>query len=58
MPKLLEVIGGIEGKVYRQATIRQTCDLVVPLTIKLGLTAVGNKVKPLKYSEKNNCISY
>jgi hypothetical protein len=52
MPKRLEAIGGTEAKIYRQATIRRTCDLVVPLTIKVCLTAVGNKVKPLKYSEK------
>jgi hypothetical protein len=52
MPKLLEVIGGTKTKICRQAIIRQTCDFVVPLTIKVGLTAVGNKVKPLKYSEK------
>jgi hypothetical protein len=57
MSKLLEVIGGTEAKIYRQATIRRMCDLVVPLTNKLGLNVVGNKVKPLKYSEIN-CISY
>jgi ribosomal protein S18 len=52
MSILLGVIEGTEAKIHRQATIRRMCDLVVPLTIKVGLTAVGNKVKPLKYSEK------
>ena len=39
----------------------QTCFLVVPQTIKVGLTKVGNQAKPLKYSErkkKKSCISY
>jgi len=49
MSKLLEMIGETEAKIYRQATTRRTCDLIVPPTIKVGLTAFGNKVKPLKY---------
>ena len=56
MPKLLDVKGGTEAKIYRHATIRRTRDLVVPLTIKVGLTAVGNKVKPLKYFEKKSFL--
>jgi hypothetical protein len=45
MPKLLEVRGGTETKMYCQATVCRTCVLAVPLTIKVGLTKVGNQEK-------------
>jgi hypothetical protein len=46
MPVLPEVIRGTETKIYFQGTVCRTCLLVVPLTIKVGLTMVGNHVKP------------
>jgi hypothetical protein len=52
MPKLLEVMGGTETKIYYQATVYRTCILVVPLTIKVGLTKFGNQAEALKHSEE------
>jgi len=39
-------------KIYCQGTICRRCILAAVWTVKLGLTKVGNEVKPLKYSEK------
>jgi hypothetical protein len=50
--KLHEVIGGTTTNIYCQITICRTCILVVPRTIKVGLTMVRNQAKPLKYSEE------
>jgi hypothetical protein len=46
MPELPEVIKGAETKIYFHGTICQMCLLAVPLTIKVGLTMVGNHAKP------------
>lgn len=46
IPKLLEVIGGTETKIYFQGTVCGICLLAVPLTIKVGLTMAGNHAKP------------
>jgi hypothetical protein len=51
-PKRLEVMGGTETTIYCQASICQTCVLAVPLTIKVGLSKVGNQEKGLKHSEQ------
>ena len=58
-PKLREVIGGTETKIYCLATASRTCVLAVPRTIKLGLTKAVNRAKPLKYSlkKKSNFLS-
>ena len=45
-PKLLEVIGGTETKINFQGNVCRMCLLAVPLTIKVGLTMVGNHTKP------------
>jgi len=50
-PNLREVMGENETKIYCQATARRTLVLAVPLTIKLGLTKVGNQAKPPKYTD-------
>jgi hypothetical protein len=42
MPKLLEMIGGTEKRPIAKKLCR-TCALAVPLTIKVGLSKVGNK---------------
>jgi hypothetical protein len=39
-------------KIYFQAPVCQTCISAVLVTIKVGLTNVGNQEKPLKYFEK------
>ena len=57
-PKLREVKGGTETKIYCQETARRMCVLAVPGTIKLGLTKAGNQAKPPKYSKTKIVISY
>jgi hypothetical protein len=52
MPKLCEVIWGTKTKIYWQGTICQRCLLAALQTVKLGLTKVVHRAKPLKYSEK------
>jgi hypothetical protein len=52
MPKLYGVIRGTKAKIYCQGTVCWRCVLAVLQTIKLGLTEVEHKAKPLKYSEK------
>jgi hypothetical protein len=52
MPKLLEAIGWTKTKMYCQATVCRRCILAQPWTIKVGLPKVGNKAKPLRYSEE------
>jgi len=52
MPKLCEVTGGTKTKIYCQATTCQTCILVVPRSIKVGVTKFGNQAKPLNHCEK------
>jgi len=52
MPKLCGVIGGTKANIYCQGTVCWRCVLAALQTIKLGLTKVGCKAKPLKYSEK------
>jgi hypothetical protein len=37
MPKLVEVVGGTETKIYFQASISCTCALAVPRILKAGL---------------------
>jgi hypothetical protein len=46
MPKLLEVIGGTETKIYFPETECRMCLLAVPMYIKVSLTMVGNHAKP------------
>ena len=50
MLKLGEVKGGPKQRFI--VSICWTCILAVPWTIKVGLTEVGFKAKPLNYSEK------
>jgi hypothetical protein len=38
MPKLHEVIGKTEAKIYCQAAVCHTCVLAVPQTVEVGLT--------------------
>jgi hypothetical protein len=45
MPKLLEVIGGTGTRIYFQGIVCWMCLLAVPLTIKVGLTMIGNHAK-------------
>ena len=52
MTKLPEVMGRTKTKIYCPATICQMRILAVPVTIKVGLTKVGNQAKPVTYSEK------
>jgi aerobic-type carbon monoxide dehydrogenase small subunit (CoxS/CutS family) len=52
MPKLREAIGWTKTKIYCKATVCRRCVLIVPWTIKAGLTKVGNQAKKLKYSEE------
>jgi hypothetical protein len=49
--------GGSKTKICH-GTICQRYILAALQTIKLHLTKVRNKAKPLKYSEKKSCISY
>jgi len=65
-PKLRDVIGGTETKIYCQATTRRTCVLAAPRTIKVGLTKVANQATPPKYfwrgcnflSDETTCSNY
>jgi hypothetical protein len=51
-PRLREVIGGTKTNTYCQGNICGRCVLAVLQTVKLGVTEVGNQIKPRKYSEK------
>jgi hypothetical protein len=55
--KFRELTGEIKTKVYSQETLCRRCVLAALRTVKLGLNKVRNQAKPLKYSEKKNCIS-
>jgi len=51
-PQLPVVIGQAKTKIYYRATVCRTCVLVVPRTVKVGLTKVGNQEQTLTYSEE------
>jgi hypothetical protein len=52
IPTLYEVIRGTKTKICSQGTVCWRFILAVLWAVRLGLTKVGNQVKPLKYSEK------
>ena len=56
VPKLGEMIGGTKTKTECQGSLCQRYVLAALLTVRLGLTDVGNQAKSLKYSKKKKVV--